>query len=276
MNLLGKIFTFAILFASILVLVVAVAVYGTHKNWQTEYTNLNAKYTTAQAANADLEAKYLAQISQLKADQEAAQQEVRKLESERVALVNQNAGIQKEVDQLRGERRANEALVAATEENNNRLTEEVTKLRDAIRTHQQARDDAFRQVTKATSDLHLTAGQLQQLQERNAQIVQDLANKTAMLRESGLDLNAAVVPRVRGKVSFTERRNGVQLIEITIGSDDGVRPEMTVDVFRGARYLGRAKILRADPDRAVGQLLREFQQGQIQEGDDVATKFRVG
>ena len=52
--------------------------------------------------------------------------------------------------------------------------------------------------------------------------------------------------------------------------------ERVVEIFRGDRYLGRAEIMRADPDRAVGRILREFQQGQIQENDDVATKLRVG
>ncbi|MEM9658885.1 MAG: 50S ribosomal protein L15, partial [Planctomycetota bacterium] len=56
----------------------------------------------------------------------------------------------------------------------------------------------------------------------------------------------------------------------------GVKKGQTVEVFRGTRYLGRAQILRSDPDRAVGRVIREFQQGQIQEGDDVATKLRVG
>ena len=107
MNLLGKIFTFAILFASILVLVVAVAVYGTHKNWQTEYNALQTKFNEAQTANQNLEASYLSQISQLKAEQVAAQQDVAKLETERDAILSQNAGIQKEVDRLSQERRAN-------------------------------------------------------------------------------------------------------------------------------------------------------------------------
>lgn len=276
MNLLGKIFTFAILFASILVLVVAVAVYGTHKNWQTEYNALQTKFNEAQTANQNLEASYLSQISQLKAEQVAAQQDVAKLETERDALLSQNAGIQKEVDQLSQERRANEALVAATEENNNRLTQEVMALRDSIREHQQARDDAFATTLNATTELHVTAGQLQQLQERNSQIMADLANKTAALRENNIDPNAQVVPRVRGVISKTQRADGVQLIEITVGADDGVRPGQTVEVFRGDRFLGRAQILRADPDRAVGRVMREFQQGQIQEGDDVATKLRVG
>jgi uncharacterized phage infection (PIP) family protein YhgE len=216
------------------------------------------------------------QISQLKAEMEAAQQDVRKLESERVALVNQNATIQKEVDQLRVDRRAVEALVAATEENNNRLTEEVVKLRDSIRENQQARDEAFATTLKATSQLHTTAGDLQTTKERNEQLVQQVASLTRVIGENGLDPNEPVVDQVRGKISATRRADGGQLIEITVGVDDGIRPGGTVEIFRGDRYLGRAEILRAEPDKAVGRILREFQQGQIQEGDDVATKFRIG
>ena len=69
---------------------------------------------------------------------------------------------------------------------------------------------------------------------------------------------------------------GTQLIEISVGENDGIKPGHTVEVFRGERYLGRAEILRTEPDRAVGRVLRKFQKGQIQEDDDVATKLRVG
>ncbi len=76
MNLLGKIFTFAILFAAIVVLVVAVAVYGTHKNWQTASTALQTQQTAAEAAARDLSTKYQDQISKLEAEQKAAGGEI--------------------------------------------------------------------------------------------------------------------------------------------------------------------------------------------------------
>jgi hypothetical protein len=91
-----------------------------------------------------------------------------------------------------------------------------------------------------------------------------------------VNLQGEYIPRVRGKVTRTRRADGNQFIEITIGADDGVRPGQTIEIFRGERYLGRAQIMKADPDRAVGRIIREFQQGQIQENDDVATKLRVG
>jgi hypothetical protein len=276
MKLLGYILTFAIMFASILVLVVAVAVYGTQRNWQTAFNTLQTTYQTAQAANADLEARYLDQIAKLTAEQDAARQDVAKLETERDTMLRQNVAIQKELDQLQAASRESTALVAATEANNQKLTEEVTALRQSIRENQEARDKAFNDTLTATTALHVTAGELQQLQERNQQVVEQLAHAKAAAAAGGVDLNGEVVTPVRGVVNKTQRRNGVQLIEISVGADDGVKKGHTVEVFRGDRYLGRAEIISADPDRAVGRVMREFQQGQIQEGDNVATKLRVG
>ncbi|MCC6493716.1 MAG: hypothetical protein IT424_11940 [Pirellulales bacterium] len=275
MNLLGKIFTFSILVFSIVVLVVAVAVYGTHKNWQEAYNTLDQQFNLAQTESQDLQAKYESQIDQLKFEHETDRQEVAKLESERDALIGLNARTQKELEDLRAVQRENVAAVSATEENNKRLAQEVQTLRDRIREAQQARDDAFTNVLQATTNLHVTAGQLQQLRERFTQVVADLADKTNRLRE-GAPAQGEFVPTVPGKISSVRRADGNQLIEITIGAVDGLKKGHTVEIYRGDRYLGRAEILRTEPDRAVGQVLRQFQQGQIQEGDDVATRLRVG
>jgi predicted nucleic acid-binding Zn-ribbon protein len=274
MNLLGKIFTFAILFTAIVVMVVAVAVYGTHTNWQTAYDKLRDDLTAAEAAQTELTTKYDEQISQLKAENTAALQDVSKLETERNNLLAQNASLERERNELAVQEREAQAVVMATEDNNRRLTEEVTGLRNLILEHQQARDAAFQTTLKATTDLHTTAGQLASLQERNTQITQQLAQATSAAIEGGAEDNGEVIPRVRGKVAATRRSDGAQLIEITVGADDGIKPGHTIEVFRGERYLGRAQVLRADPDRAVARILREFQQGPIQKDDDVATKLR--
>jgi len=131
----------------------------------------------------------------------------------------------------------------------------------------------------ATDQLHQIQGQYSSGLERQKQLVADLANKNVLLNENGIDPDTdpgAVVPRVRGVISATHRTANSQLIELTVGADDGLKPGHTVEVFRGDRYLGRAEILKTEPDRAVGRVMRRFQQGQIQEGDHVATKLRVG
>ena len=63
------------------------------------------------------------------------------------------------------------------------------------------------------------------------------------------------------------------LIEISLGADDGLKEGHTLDVYRGNTYLGRVVIRRTAPDRSVGQIMKELQRGQIRKGDHVTTKL---
>jgi len=281
MNLLGKIFVVLIVVMSLVFMTLALAVYATHKNWKEIVegpTGLKTQLTTAQAELQQKVDDYNRLESQLKGEVESAQQQVRKLEAERVALVDRNSGIQSELDQLKAERRDATAAVAATQVNNQRLADEVTGLRQDIRTNEQARDQAFATTLKATEDLHQATGKLTNTIERNRQLTSQVSGMTAVMDAGGLDPNTppdAVVPTVDGLVSQVRQAAGAQLVEVTIGADDGLKQGNTVEVYRGGRYLGRLEIVKTSPDRSVGRVDRRFQQGQIQEGDRVATRLRV-
>ncbi len=278
MNLLGKVLTGVILITSLIVMVVAVMVYSTHRNFKEDADKLTAQLNNAKQQNQQLESKLRSLESLLTGEVETAKQEVAKLESERIQLVAENTTFQSELDLLRQEQRTNTAAVVATQSNNESLTSEVDALRTAIQENQQARDEAVAVTIRATDELHQAQGTLTSLRERSIQLVQELGTATSMLRESGIDPSTdpkAGVPNVRGVVSAIHRAAGNQLIEVSVGADDGIKPGHTIEVFRGERYLGRAEILKTEPDRAVGRVIRRFQQGQIQEGDHVATKLRI-
>lgn len=276
MNLLGKTLVVFVALASIGLMFMSIMVYSTHTNWQQEAEALKTQLANMRNENEALKSSYAIKTSRLEGEAQAALQDVAKLETERTALITQASEIQKDLDRLRQEERGNKALVAATEQNNNRLQEEVAKLRAEIRQNQEDRDSFFAKALQATSQLHATVGELEQTKERNAQLAEQVGLAKSALREGGIDDAGAVVPRVRGLVSATLRDTSGLLIEITIGADDGIRTGHTVEVFRGDKYLGRAQILKTDPDRAVARVLRKFQVGPIEEGDDVATKLRVG
>ena len=279
MNFLGKILTFLILIASLLMMWVAINVFATHKNWKSEAETLKSRLSQATASNAELESRLQSLQTTLTAEAEDLRRQAVKLETERTTLISVNNTLQSDLDQLRQKERANTAAVASTQANNEKLTEEVNRLRDLTIEHQGKRDSAFRTMISATDQLHQAKGRLDTLEERNAQLVTELGNKRVLLNENGINPDTrpgAVVPRVRGEVLATRRNAGVQLIEVSIGADDGLKSGHTVEVFRGDRYLGRAEILTTEPDRSVGRVIRSFQQGQIQEGDNVATKLRVG
>ena len=84
-----------------------------------------------------------------------------------------------------------------------------------------------------------------------------------------------MVPTVEGVVSQIRRTAGAQLVEVTIGADDGLKTGNTLEVSRGGKYLGRLEIIETSPDKSVGRVDRRFQQGQIQEGDRVATRIKL-
>ena len=279
MNFFGKILTGLICIVALFLMWVSIMVYATHKNWKADADALKGRLDQANSTNTQLQSEKDSLESQLAAEIAHREQDVAKLESERQALIAQAATIQSELDQLRQQERANTAAVASTQANNETLTAEVEVLRKQIREHQQTRDEAFATMIRATDQLHQAQGDLSSLKERNMQLVSDLGTKTMLLNENNIDPDVdpqAIVPRVRGEVFATRRSAGNQLIEVTIGADDGLKPGHTVEVFRGERYLGRVEILTTEPDRAVGRVLRRFQQGQIQEGDHVATRLRIG
>jgi hypothetical protein len=282
MNFLGKVFVVLILIMSIVFMSLAMAVYATHKNWKDLVTGpqgLQARLTQLEQEKQQLIDQHNRRVEELQAAATAEQQQAAKLATERDALISRNAQIQAERDQLLAERRDATAAVAATQANNERLSTEVTGLRDQIRTEEQERDQAFATMLAATEELHQVAGQYERAKEMQGQLTEDVAGMTRVMEASGINPGtdpSGVVPTVDGVVSQVRRTDGTLLVEVTIGADDGIQPGNTVEVFRGTRYLGRLEILRTSPDKAVGRVNRRFQQGQIQEGDRVATRLRVG
>ena len=69
--------------------------------------------------------------------------------------------------------------------------------------------------------------------------------------------------------------NAEDMVEVSIGSHDGLKVGNKLEVFRGSKYLGRVKVVRLDDNRAVAEILKDFKQGQMQKGDDVASRLKL-
>jgi predicted Holliday junction resolvase-like endonuclease len=281
MNWLGKVFVVLILLMSIVFMVLAMMVYATHKNWREVIegpTGLENRLKTAQATNQQLKSDLLRREEELKAEIEAEKQQVRKLETERVGLVERNAGIQAELDQKRQDERQHIAMVNSTQDINTKLATEVEGLRKQIREKEQDRDKLFGQTLDATEKLHQVSGQYESAREMSEQLTKQVEGMKTVMDAKGVDPNtdpSGVVPTVDGLVSQVRRSGGSQFVEVTIGADDGLKPGNTLEVFRGAKYLGRLDVVTTSPDKSVGKVDRRFLQGQIQEGDRVATRIKL-
>lgn len=279
MNLLGKIFVVTLLVMSVVFMTLAVQVYTTHRDWKSKADQAQKQLTQARA-NLEAEKRKFDELeSRLRAENNAAVSQAIKLENERVRLEQLVANTQAQLNDLSRQQRQNVAAVNATQQANNQLADDVTTLRRDILDTIAAKDRTYGVALKATEELQSLRNELETAMEVNTQLVADTGRMAGLLRENNLDPETpvdAIVPRVDGFVSKTQRKNGVQLVEISIGSDDGLKPGHTVEVFRNTKYKGRLEILKTAPDRAVGRVDSRFQQGPIQEGDRVATRLKLG
>ena len=205
----------------------------------------------------------------------AKRQALAKLETEKTELQTQRDELVKQRDALMTKDKEAVAALDVAQQNLAKLTKEVDGLRHDISEAQSQRDKHFAKVVELTDRIHQTQGELTRLNERSVQLAGQVAASKKVLDAHGLTKDTPVdhlPPQVRGKVLAVNRDN---MIEISLGSDDGLRQGHTVEVFRGSKYLGRVEVLNASTDRAVGKILPGFKKGAIQKDDDVATRFKV-
>ncbi|TWT47256.1 hypothetical protein [Botrimarina hoheduenensis] len=278
MNFLGKCFVVALFVMSCAFMGAAIAAYGAHRDLQAEKQKLSETLRQKQSDLTTLQGQYNRLESELTAEAEAARARAQQLETEKVRLADRNAQAQLALDELRAQNGELAAAMNATQQNNDALASELTTLRSSIRTALADKDRYFGAALAATEKLQSVRNEIETTAERNRDLLADASRMTSLLRSNNLDPETPVeeiTPRVDGFVSRTQRKDGVMLVEISIGSDDGLRPGQTVEVFRDTKYKGRIEILKTSGDRAVGRVDVRFQQGPIQEGDRVATRLKL-
>ncbi len=272
MNLVGKIFTMLILVMSILFMAFAVAVYHTHRNWKelAQKADTNVKELTTE--NQRLEDERIQLENRLAHERAARRTALARLETQVQEKQQQfDARNQQYSDLLAQQRTAIDAMQNAQRQLD-QLKQQIQGLQEEIRVAQQDRDQQFARVRELTDQIHQAQGIQARLEQRLQGLAQDYAQATTVLKANDLTVDTPVdgiPPRVQGQVLAV----GPEMIEISIGEDDGIKPGHTVVVSRREKYLGRAEITRVAPDRAVGRIRQR--NAPFQEGDRVQTKVEI-
>ena len=313
MTFVGKILVVVQMILSVCFMAFAGAVYSFQEDWQTAYntsqdqvTKLNSQLNEAnekirlmeadEAADEVIETnltEYLqqarydaltahitdpgvkAQLKQLANDLADAQAQLQrqdmdlantKVELERQKEETNRLQVLSDLNQQEAKQRAVEAKEYKVI--NAKLNEELNQ---AVVQMQDLRDQIFSKDT-----------QLEQVAVKQTKLLDEMANYVQAVNQAGIDIEEFVAaseppPAVSGKVVRTRKSDGgVVLVEITIGSDDGIAKGHVLDVYntqgRG-KYLGQIQILYTTPDAAVGRVIDEVRNGRIQKDDDVTTKL---
>lgn len=278
MTLLGKFLSTFIFILSTAFMVLALAVNASHRNWREVVLDpnngLKKQIETISRTN-----------RQLTDDRQRTQGA---LDREQAARRTALAALQSQLDQMEQLLRASEAQVQQLEakstelsqldrsraEELQRLTDETRKLRDQIRAEQEDRDSLFAETLKMTDQMNLLKGSLQAQTERNEQLAAQLSRYREVVDMKGIDVNQPLdgaPPERNGTVLVVNRP--LDMIEVSIGYDDGLRDGHLLDVTRSGRYVGRVRIRRTEPNRSVAEILKDYNQSPIQEGDRVDTTF---
>jgi hypothetical protein len=261
----------------------AVVVFATHKNWKMLVTNEtpNEKYglglvqQLAQRKEAiiSLKAELDDIRNQLELERAARRHAIGALETKLAETSQRLIDKEAELRTLQAaEGVAAEALRLA-ESNAEELRKEVVGLRNEIRLAQADRDQQFEKVVQLTDLWNGSRGLVSSLEERRQQLLAQIADCKRVMDKVGVSVNMdvdGIPPKLDGIVTAVGERN---LIEVSLGSDDGLRVGHRLEVFRSNAYLGHAIVLKTDPDRSVAKIDEESQKGRVEVRDRVATKL---
>jgi hypothetical protein len=280
MNLLGKICVVLILVLSLVFMTLAMAVYATHKNWYQAVTapgGLQEQLDNARDENNQLQDRYNRMEANLQAEIAQRTQRAAQAETERTALEQENRQITEQLATLNQNLATATAAVSATQKQNEQLNQQRDQLLAEIREEQQRRDNLFQIAKNATEELQQKLAEVSRLDEYVKQLVPEVAKYEAWLTSLGFNPQAtpdAPAPTVDGVIRVVRQAGSQRVIEVSIGSDDGLRRGHELLIYRGNRYLGKAEVKQTWPDRAVAEIHPSSIEGAIQEGDRVATRIR--
>ncbi len=282
MNLFGKVLIVLNLLLSLMFMSFALMVYATHRNWRDAVENTQATATKPLGLRPRLEAKEqelattMTELEQsrnsLALERAARRQALVTLETRVQELNQQRADTQKQYETLLAQAGERAQLANQAENNMKRLMDENEKVRGSLRQTQQDRDSQFQRVLELTDNIQQRSRELQHLKSRQEELTSQLGQMTRVLDSHGLSPFTPlhdVPPKLEGYVTVVD--DG--LIEVSLGSHDGLQVGHELDVYRaGGEYLGRIRVTELDPDRAVTRVLPDFRQGTIKRGDRVATR----
>lgn len=292
MNLVGKIFIFLVFVMSLVFLTMTMAFFKTQKNWRDLIENtdtsggkvlgLNKQLENAETKTKEIENENARLVKQIELEKARKVQALASLETERFDREKTIAVLTDRLKTVETERRTALGEIDALTTVIADLQAEVdgaggkAGLRARIAVVQAERDAILSKSVKLNDEANQAQGEVWRLNQMKKTLEQQLAQSVAVLRSHGLTPKSpppnSPPPALNGLVTKVSKTG--QMVEVTVGFDDGLRKDHTMEVFNDRRYLGRMKVIETKPDSAVGRM--ETINGRIQRGDRVATKLKVG
>jgi chromosome segregation ATPase len=296
MNTIGKIlvilnFVFALVVGGFLVID-----FATRTNWKTAYDTLKREMDVLKASREANQETLKGVVNSSKAvytENEAIKQKLK--DAEDLAAVNE-ANLKRDVEDYKLKLKGKDQLLDKAGADVERLKTELVDRDNTIKLREKEVVEALADRNKYRAEAIAQEGRSKALQDRNEQLLEEVQKKTLELarvqagsggagQTSGTltvrNINEPNPPpvKVKGRIEKVDSADKT-LVQISLGSDQGINRNNTLDVYRlrpEAKYLGMIRIVDVYPDRSVGRLAAPPGGGArmpLQEGDMVTSDLR--
>jgi len=283
MSFVGKLLVVLQVLLSVCFMAFAGAVFATHTNWKTEAEQTQEELALQRQSYQTLNTKF----DQLQAD---AEKQVNEMQKERDSLTARVQTLESENNDHKARQNEHENHAAVAQEQTRialkeaqHRTAEASALRKENAQIIASRHEELQERLRLEVALKEEQEKVAMLNESLKSQLRDIAALKSMLRLNNLsdDPDESLADRrkppqaVEGRVTRIrkDRRGIVDMLEINIGSDDGLLKGHKLSVYRGGKYLGEVRIREVQPDVAVADVLSRAKTGLIKEGDNVTTKL---
>ena len=291
MNLVGKIFIVVIFVLCLVFMALAMSVYTAQKNWRevvmlpkdrlTPGKELGLKWQKEKLEhdNKELQDEKDKLQKEYKAEKAARQQTLSRLQTELEIARKDRKSLEAGRADLEKDKRDAVAAMNATQKNLTDFRQELDRQRNAKLEAERDRDRHFLEVVRKTDELNQAVNEKELLRRRTVELAKDLKKADEALMWNGFpdkdsDYKSKTPPKVDAIVTSV---NGDGLIEISLGSDAGLREGHQLEVYRTSggqsTYVGRVKVVRTDPSKSVCKVDPNFQNSNVMVNDRVASKI---
>jgi len=286
MSFVGKILVVVQVILTILFMAFAGAVSATHTSWKEKHDKLSQQLSAKTKELADEQSRARKVTDDLTSQVAAVTQEAALKDAENRDLKGRLDTITAENDQNKTTAAVKTQLAGIAAEDNIARQDEAVLVREVLKKRGEAYEAQVVANKKLIDEQTTLTKNLESLNTRYETVLKEkavleqilVANKLSTDPKSYAELRSPP-PKVRGKVlEASKKKQGAELIAISLGSDDGLSKGDTMTVYRSGlathespKFLGKIQIVRLDPDKAVGMVIDKSKNSLIQEGDDVTT-----
>jgi hypothetical protein len=274
----GKIFTVVVFIMSIFYMGVGVMVLATHKNWRDEILGdasrpgLKKQLADAEGVNKQLRTEITALQGAIAQEQLSRRLVMGSL---RIKL-DQAESLVRSLNEQNAKLTSESGILAQSlqtqQQNLDKFTNETIALREAIKKAQTDRDKLFVDYVSVLGQFNQSSALLSTLEERSKIMADELALRKDAMAKLNIPLDEPL-DHLANPVKGEVREILGDKVVISIGFDDGIREGQELDVYTKTAYRGKVRIIKVEPDKAVGEILPEYTKGRMQRGDSVANKI---